>query len=87
MLQRILEHFQRRSPLGTHLLDGKQLHFGIARKDIVHEDARVVLLLLELNVKPVGNAFQPFGFGVHRHRKIEISRPELGIDLRVHRFV
>ena len=87
MFERVLEHLQRRSPLGAHLLDREQLHLGVAREDVVHKDPRVVLLLLELDVEPVGNAFQPLGLGIHRHRKIEVSRPEFGIDLSVHRFV
>ena len=87
MLQRILEHVQRRSPLGAHFGDRLQLDFGVARIDVVHQDAGVVLLLLKLYEEPVGDTLQPLGLGVHRHRKIEIGRPKLGIDLRVHRFV
>jgi len=87
MGQRVLEHLQRRSPSSAHLLDREQLHLGVARENVVHKDPRMVLLLLELYVEPVGDTLQPLGLGVHRHRKIEIGRPKLGIDLRVHRFV
>ena len=83
MLQRVLEHIERRRPLGTHLLDRLQHDLGIARIDVVHQDAGMILLLAELDEKPVGHTFQPLVLGVHRHRKIKIGRPQLGVDLRI----
>ena len=83
MLQRILEHIERRRPLGTHLLNRLQHDLGIARIDVVHQDAGMILLLAELDEKPVGHTFQPLVLGVHRHRKIKIGRPQLGVDLRI----
>ena len=47
----------------------------------------MVLLLAELDVEPVGDALEPFGLGIERHGKVEIGRPQFGVDLRIERIV
>ena len=83
VLEGLLEHIQRGLPLGIDLGDGLQDDLRALTVEIVHKDAGVVLLLAELDEEPVCYAFEALVLCIEGHREIEISRPELCVDLLI----
>ncbi len=78
-----LEGINRRTPLRLRLVDLGQRDPATSFTDKVEELYPVQVFLLGLHAHPVRHALEVLGLEVRRHRKVEVRRKELGVELLV----
>ena len=86
MLVDVFENGQRARPLGRDGVDRADLHLAAALNGIVDQLVGVFELLGSLFFHPVGAAVEALVHEMDGHRKVEVRRPHLGLDLCVERI-
>lgn len=85
VFQDLRKGFERRLPFRRRLLNRLERHATAPVVDVVKESHGVRLLFLELHAHPMRKTLQVVRLKVSRHRKIQIGRVKLVLDLLVDR--